>query len=553
MKNWFSKLSLLLSLILISSVVKSQDVDIRNFKPTNYVTDMAGMLSEQDASSINNWISAYEKQTSVEIAVVIINRLPEDVDIHDYAVEQFRRLGVGKAGANNGVLIALSKEDRKWNITTGYGIEGLLPDITCSDIGNNDIVPNFKQGDYYGGIMAALEHIKSVVGTDQIEDKKLWVQNQKIAEERKSDAFWSSVGNFLLEFLIIGALTTLVVFLVRKHIKKVKADREEKERKEKEFQKLELDINTLVSDIEKVKKAFPNTLDINGSLSLTKSYNNCKNVFMSVTTSTEVTNENRSKLKQDLLTMSNVYKSFRNSYTQISNFKSSIIELNSIELECYNSIVRASDNHDSIVNLGYTTSVVPSKFEVDKLHQMIVRINGLIDTDIDEAIEVYKEYVSKISSIKSQADYQSSRLSSVQSAINRVKNWQSEVNKLSPKFKTAGGNGTKLNSMITSFSTTLSVIKDAFVLGKEIDKIVSFMNSEISVYENEQQRKRDEENRRKRERDEEDRRRRQREDDDRRRQQASYASSQSSYSSSSSSFGGFGGGSSGGGGASGGW
>lgn len=51
----------------------------------------------------------------------------------------------------------VSMQDRKWEIRTGYGVEGLLPDITCSHIGNDIIVPNFKEGDYFSGIMGAIQ------------------------------------------------------------------------------------------------------------------------------------------------------------------------------------------------------------------------------------------------------------------------------------------------------------------------------------------------------------------------------------------------------------
>ena len=40
-----------------------------------------------------------------------------------------RAWGVGGKEFNNGVVLLISKEDHKLNISTGYGVEGALPDI----------------------------------------------------------------------------------------------------------------------------------------------------------------------------------------------------------------------------------------------------------------------------------------------------------------------------------------------------------------------------------------------------------------------------------------
>jgi uncharacterized protein len=78
-------------------------------------------------------------------------------------VQLFNKWKIGQANKNNGVLILAAIEDRKVFITTGYGIEGALPDALCKRIVTNDIVPNFKQGDYYGGLDAATSSIISLV------------------------------------------------------------------------------------------------------------------------------------------------------------------------------------------------------------------------------------------------------------------------------------------------------------------------------------------------------------------------------------------------------
>ena len=51
-------------------------------------------------------------------------------------------------------------------ITTGYGAEGPLPDLLCSKIVDEEMIPHFKENDYAGGIWAALEIIKPALQGD---------------------------------------------------------------------------------------------------------------------------------------------------------------------------------------------------------------------------------------------------------------------------------------------------------------------------------------------------------------------------------------------------
>jgi uncharacterized protein len=84
-------------------------------------------------------------------------------DIADYAVQLFNRWKIGDREKNNGVLVLVAVEDRKVFINTGYGIEGALPDALCKRIVDRDIVPRFKEKDYYGGLDAATTTIIGLV------------------------------------------------------------------------------------------------------------------------------------------------------------------------------------------------------------------------------------------------------------------------------------------------------------------------------------------------------------------------------------------------------
>ena len=93
----------------------------------NWVTDLTGTLSAEEISQINAIISTMESQTSVEMAVVII-RQTDGRSVKEFATDLFNLWGVGKGSNDNGVLVLLSMGDRRIEVETGYGAEGVLPD-----------------------------------------------------------------------------------------------------------------------------------------------------------------------------------------------------------------------------------------------------------------------------------------------------------------------------------------------------------------------------------------------------------------------------------------
>ncbi|UEG51262.1 TPM domain-containing protein [Ferruginibacter lapsinanis] len=115
------------------------------------VNDFAGILTADQQQALENKLVAFDDSTSTQIAVVIVPNL-DGYDVADYNVQLGRAWGVGGKEFNNGVVLLISKEDRKLNIATGYGVEGALPDVTCKHIIDEVIVPNFKGNDFYGGI-----------------------------------------------------------------------------------------------------------------------------------------------------------------------------------------------------------------------------------------------------------------------------------------------------------------------------------------------------------------------------------------------------------------
>ena len=132
--------------------------------PPRLVNDAAHVLSPEQVQILENKLVALDDSTSNQIAVVLIKTLGNNA-IEEYSVKLFREWGIGSKKNNNGILILAAIDDRKVWITTGTGLEGAIPDITASSIYRNELVPEFKQGNYYRGIDNAINALtKAAVG-----------------------------------------------------------------------------------------------------------------------------------------------------------------------------------------------------------------------------------------------------------------------------------------------------------------------------------------------------------------------------------------------------
>ncbi|MBC7568010.1 MAG: TPM domain-containing protein [Pedobacter sp.] len=141
---------LLIALFLISSSYAGFAQDFPA-KPSTLVNDYTNTLSTAQKQQLEQKLITFGDSSSTQIAIAIVKTVG-DYDINEYALGLGRKWGVGQAGKNNGIMIVVALGDRKISIQTGYGVEGVLPDIYAKRIIENDIKPAFKAGNYYQGL-----------------------------------------------------------------------------------------------------------------------------------------------------------------------------------------------------------------------------------------------------------------------------------------------------------------------------------------------------------------------------------------------------------------
>lgn len=163
---------LLFILVIVAVFNTSAQKVIPKPVPQRLVVDNANILSSSEQETLERKLVALDDSTSNQIAILTIKSLNGE-PIEELANATFREWGIGNKKTKNGVLVLVAIEDRKIRIEVGYGLEGAIPDITANDIINNDIKPNFKQGNYFDGLNAAVDNLsKAAAGEYHVAREK---------------------------------------------------------------------------------------------------------------------------------------------------------------------------------------------------------------------------------------------------------------------------------------------------------------------------------------------------------------------------------------------
>jgi uncharacterized membrane protein YgcG len=129
-------------------------------RPIDAVSDFTGTLNPSELSELNLRAHALEKRTGVQAFAALVDSVgAEGVDA--YTNRLFVQWMVGRKGVDNGLLLVIGKLERKVRIETGYGMEGTFPDVVCSKIIRESIVPELHDGRYVAGIQAFYSRVES--------------------------------------------------------------------------------------------------------------------------------------------------------------------------------------------------------------------------------------------------------------------------------------------------------------------------------------------------------------------------------------------------------
>ncbi|MCO8090422.1 TPM domain-containing protein [Acinetobacter pseudolwoffii] len=175
------------------------------------VIDQANLLSRAEKQQLSQRILKLYNEGKGQIGVVIVPTTGQE-DIFDYSMRVAEAWQLGSAKRDNGLLMTIAINDRRIQILTGYGLEGVLPDIVAGRIIHDKITPFFKQGQYAQGIDSGLAEIERILNLDpeiaaQAADEIKERQEQAYQAQKASQATFGSVI-----FIIVAGVISSMIF-----------------------------------------------------------------------------------------------------------------------------------------------------------------------------------------------------------------------------------------------------------------------------------------------------------------------------------------------------
>lgn len=181
-------------LLAFSTIIYAEDLPVPS-RPGDWVNDYAGVFSQSEVEQLSQKLNLFQYNTSTQIFIVTIDR-NEGYPASMLAPMIGEQWGVGQKGKDNGLLILMDMEARDVFISTGYGLEEFVPDAIAKRIVEKEIIPAFKQGNFYGGIDAATEVLISLLEGEFTADE--------YSKQTESSDVGSAIGGIIFMLIILS-------------------------------------------------------------------------------------------------------------------------------------------------------------------------------------------------------------------------------------------------------------------------------------------------------------------------------------------------------------
>lgn len=177
---------------------------------TPYVINPDGVITAATETRLNQQLQALADSTGVEFVVIAVESV-DGGDIDDFATKVFESWGIGKRGVDNGIVLAVARDDRKYAIRVGKGAEGVLTDVQSARIGRNELVPAFRQGNYDDGILNASAAVAKIVSDPESAAE---LRAPKTEDEETLDEL-AEFFRYYLAFSIVVTILLIVVTIIK--------------------------------------------------------------------------------------------------------------------------------------------------------------------------------------------------------------------------------------------------------------------------------------------------------------------------------------------------
>lgn len=132
-------------------------------RPKRVVTDAAGWLSAADVTRLEAELVGLQKQGLAQIVIYIAPSLPAGANLEELTLRTANSWGVGRAGADDGLVIFVFAAERKVRIEVGLGLEKAISNEAAARVIRENIAPAFRRRAYGEGLHSAVQELARLI------------------------------------------------------------------------------------------------------------------------------------------------------------------------------------------------------------------------------------------------------------------------------------------------------------------------------------------------------------------------------------------------------
>lgn len=176
-----------------------------------YVADPDNLVSPPAKAQANSILWNLRQKTGAEVSLLVVPNTGDYTE-EDFATKIFDNWKIGKSDKDNGVLILIVPDQRAARIATGYGVEGVIPDISARKIINRSVVPYMKEGDLDGAVVAVSGDVASVLSDPQAAEELKSSQAEAWDQQLESDITTEDFITFVICVIFGVFLVAMIKF-----------------------------------------------------------------------------------------------------------------------------------------------------------------------------------------------------------------------------------------------------------------------------------------------------------------------------------------------------
>ncbi|MCH5239702.1 MAG: TPM domain-containing protein [Muribaculaceae bacterium] len=176
-----------------------------------YVADPERLIGSEATAVANETLWNLRKSTGAEVVLVVVPNTGH-YSREEFAVKLFDDWKVGKSDKDNGVIILIVPDQREAWIATGYGVEGVIPDVSAAKIINRSVVPYMKNGDLDGAVKAVTKDVANVLSNPEAAEELKSSKKEAWEEGMQSDISEEDFINFTIMIVLVLFIIAFVKY-----------------------------------------------------------------------------------------------------------------------------------------------------------------------------------------------------------------------------------------------------------------------------------------------------------------------------------------------------